>query len=70
MAAKPDSPVSQTGPSSFFSFRTEEALKYYCTRDGSITSSVSPRPHTQPEEEDPMDEGVKYERRSGQEGER
>jgi hypothetical protein len=70
MAAKPDSPVSQIGPSGFFSFRTEEALKYYYTWDGSITSSVSPRPHTQPEEEDPTDEGIKYERRSDQEGER
>jgi hypothetical protein len=43
MAAKLDSLVSQTGPYDFFSFRTKEALEYYCTRDGSSTSLVNPR---------------------------
>jgi hypothetical protein len=70
VATKPDSPVSQTKPSGFFSFRTEEALKYYCVRDGSSTSLVSSRPHAQPEEEDPIDEGTKDEGRSDREGER
>jgi hypothetical protein len=69
-AAKPDSPVSQIGPFDFFSFRTEEALEYYCARDGSSTSLVSSKPHAQPEEENPVDEGTKYEGRSGREGER
>jgi hypothetical protein len=56
-----DSPVSQIEPSDFFSFRTEEALEYYCDRDGSSTSLVSSRPHAQPEEEDLVDEGAKDE---------
>jgi hypothetical protein len=70
IALKPDSPVSQTGPSVFFSFRTEEALEYNYARDGSSASLVSSRPHTQPEEEDPMDDGAKDEGRSGREGKR
>jgi hypothetical protein len=60
----------QTGPSGFFSFRIEEALKFYCTQDGSSTSLVSTRPHTQQEEEDLADEGAKDEGRNSQEGER
>jgi hypothetical protein len=60
-AAKQDSPVSRTGSSSSFSFRKKEALEYYCARDGSSTSLVSSRPHVQPEEEDPADEGTKDE---------
>jgi hypothetical protein len=70
VAAKLDSPVSQIRPSGFFSFRTEEALEYYCARDGSSTSLVSSGPHAQLEEEDPADEGIKDEGRSGREGER
>jgi hypothetical protein len=69
-AAKPDWPVSQTGPSDFFSFRIEEALEYYCDWDSPSTSLVSSIPHAQPEEEDLVDEGVKDEGRSGREGER
>jgi hypothetical protein len=45
MAAKPGILVSQTGPSSFFSFRKKEALEYYYARDGSSTSLVSSMPH-------------------------
>jgi hypothetical protein len=40
------------------------------TQDGSSTSMVSSRPHAQLEEEDPADEGVEDEARSGREGER
>jgi hypothetical protein len=64
MAGKPNSPVSQTGPSGFCSFKTQEALEYYYARDGSDTSLVSSRPHTQTEEEDPVDEGTEDEGRS------
>jgi hypothetical protein len=64
VTAKLDSPVSQTGPSDFFNFKTEEALEYYCTRDGSITSLASSRPHAQPEEVDPADQDAKDEGRS------
>jgi hypothetical protein len=60
-----DSPIFQIGPSSFFRFRTEEAFEDYCTQDGSSTSLVSSRPHTQLEEEDPADEGAEDEGRSG-----
>jgi hypothetical protein len=59
MTSKPDSPVSQTGLSDFFSLRKEKALEYYCTRDSSNTLLVSSRPHVQSEEEDPADEGAK-----------
>jgi hypothetical protein len=65
VATKPDNLFSQTGPSGLFSFRTEEALEYYCAWDGSSISLVSSRPHTQLEEEDPVDEGAKDKRRSG-----
>jgi hypothetical protein len=64
VAAKSDSLVSQTGPSGFFSFGTEEALEYYCAQDGSSTSLVFSRPHAQSEEKDPADEGTKDEGRS------
>jgi hypothetical protein len=64
------SSVSQTRLSGFFSMRIEEALEYYCARDGSNTSLVSSRPYVQPEEEDAVDEGTKDEGGSGQEGER
>jgi hypothetical protein len=67
--AKLGCPVSQTGPSSFFNFRTEEALKYYYAWDGSITSLVSSRPHVQPEE-DPANEDAKDEGRSDREEKR
>jgi hypothetical protein len=70
VTAKLDSSVSQTEPSGFISFRTEEALEYYCTQDGSSTSLVSSRPHAQPEEEDLVDEGAKYEGRNDREGKR
>jgi hypothetical protein len=60
----------QTGPSSFFSFRTEEAFEDYRAQDGSGTSLVSSRPHAQLEEEDPADEGANDEGRGSQEGER
>jgi hypothetical protein len=45
IAAKPDSPIFQTGPSSFFTLRLEEAREDYCAQDGSITSLVSSRSH-------------------------
>jgi hypothetical protein len=69
VAAKLDSSVSQTGTSSFFSFRTKESLKYYYARDGSGTTLVSSKPHIQPKEEDLVDEGAKDDGRSDQ-GER
>jgi hypothetical protein len=69
MATKPDSPVSQVGPSSFFSFRTEEAIEDYCAWDGSNSSFVSSRPYIQLEEEDPVDEDTEDEG-SGSQGER
>jgi hypothetical protein len=65
MAVKPNNPFSQTGPSSFFIFRTGEAFEDYHARDGSGISLVSSRPHAQPEEEDPVDEGAEVEERSG-----
>jgi hypothetical protein len=49
---------------------TEEAFEDYRARDGSGTSLVSSRPHAQPEEQDPTDEGAKDEGRSRREGER
>jgi hypothetical protein len=45
VAAKPDNLISQTRPSSFFSFRTGEAFEDYRTQDGSGTLLVSSRPH-------------------------
>jgi hypothetical protein len=65
VAAKPENLVSQTRPSGFFSFRAKEALEYYYARDGSSTSLVSSRPHAQPKEEDPANEGMKDKRRCG-----
>jgi hypothetical protein len=65
MTSKSDSPVSQTGPSDFYSFRVEEGFEDHRPRDGSNTSLVSSRPHTQLEEEDLADEGAKYEGRGG-----
>jgi hypothetical protein len=70
MAAKLDSLVSQTEPSSFFSFRTEEALEYYDAWDYFSNSLVSSKPHTQPEEEDSVDEGAEDEGRSDRDRER
>jgi hypothetical protein len=58
VTSKPDSLVSQTGPSDFCGFRAEEAFEDHFAQDGSSTSLVSSRPHTQPEEEDPADEGA------------
>jgi hypothetical protein len=57
----------QTGTSGFFSFKTEEAIEDYCTRDGSDTSLVSSKPHAQLEEEDPADESTKDEGRATEE---
>jgi hypothetical protein len=68
--SKLNNPVSQTGPSGFYGFRAEEAFEDHHARDGSSTSLVSFRPHTQPEEEDSMDVGVEDEGRGGQEGKR
>jgi hypothetical protein len=58
----------QTGQSGFLNWiiqflqlQEKEALEYYCARDGSSTSLVSSRPHVQPEEEDPVNEGTKDE---------
>jgi hypothetical protein len=64
--SKLGSPVSQTEPSGFVRTRTEGYIEDYRARDGSSTSLVSSRPHTQPEEEDPMDEDAKVEGRSSQ----
>jgi hypothetical protein len=47
MSTKPDSPISKTGPSNFVSFRTQEGFEDYRAWDGSSTSLVSSRPHTQ-----------------------
>jgi hypothetical protein len=58
VTSKPDSPISQTRPSSFYSPRPEATVKDYHTRDSSSTSLVSSRSHAQPEEEDPMVEGT------------
>jgi hypothetical protein len=65
MPTKLNSPISQTGPCSFGSFGTEASVEDYHARDGSSTSFVSSRPHIQPEEEDPVDEGIEDEGRSG-----
>jgi hypothetical protein len=54
VAARLDSPVSQTRTSGFFSFKTEEDFE-----DSSSTSLMSSRPHSQLEEEDPVDEGTR-----------
>jgi hypothetical protein len=70
MTSKPDSLVSQTRPSGFVRCSTECYIKDYCAQDGSNTSFVSSKLHVQPEEEDPLDEGVEDEGRSGREGER
>jgi hypothetical protein len=56
--SKLDSPVSQTGPSSFCSPRSEATIKDYHTWDSSSTSLVSSMPHTQLEVADPVDEGT------------
>jgi hypothetical protein len=68
--SKPDNQVSQTGPSDFCSPRPKATIEDYHAQDNSSTSLVSSRPHTQPEEEDPMDEGAEDEGRGGREGER
>jgi hypothetical protein len=60
-ATKPNNLVFYTGPSSFSGFKTEEGLEDYCARDSSNTSFVSSRTHTQPEKEDPADQGVEAE---------
>jgi hypothetical protein len=70
IAAKPDSPVSKTRPSSFFGFRTKEGFEDHRTRDGSSTSLVPSRTHAQSEEDDPVDEGIEDKGRSSREGER
>jgi hypothetical protein len=70
MTSKLDSPVSQTGPSGFVRFRIEGYIEDYHVQDGSSTSLVSSRPHVQPEEEDPADEGAEDEGRSDRDGER
>jgi hypothetical protein len=70
VTSKPDSPVSQTGPSDFCGFRAEEGFEDHRTWDGSSTSLVSSMPHTQPEEEDLADEGIKDKGRGGREGKR
>jgi hypothetical protein len=70
MTTKPDTPVSKIRPSSFGSFRTEADVEDHRTRYGSNTSLVSSMPHAQPEEGDPVDEGIKDKGRSGREGER
>jgi hypothetical protein len=48
----------------------EEASFLNRAWDGSSTSLVSFRPHAQPEEEDPVDEGTKDVGRGSREGER
>jgi hypothetical protein len=48
----------------------EEDLEDYHARDSTNTSLVSSRTHTQPEEEDPADEGTEAKGRSDQERER
>jgi hypothetical protein len=70
MTSKLDSLVFQTGSSDFCGFRAEEGFKYHCVWDGSSTSLVSSRPNTEPEEEDPMDEGAEDEGRGRREGKR
>jgi hypothetical protein len=68
--SKPNYQVFQTRPSDFCGFRVEEGFEDHHTQDGSSTSLVSSRSHTQPEEEDPVNEGTKNEGRGGQEGKR
>jgi hypothetical protein len=46
-AAKLDNLVSQTGPSSFSGFSTEEDFEDQHVRDGTITLFVSSRTHAQ-----------------------
>jgi hypothetical protein len=70
MTSKPDRLVSQTKLSGLCGFRVEEGFKDHCTQDGSSTSLVSSRPHTQPKEEDPADEGAEDDERGGREGTR
>jgi hypothetical protein len=63
--SKLDSLVSQTEPFGFGSFMIEAYVEDYRAWDGFSTSLVSSRPHDQPEEEDPADEGTEDEGRSG-----
>jgi hypothetical protein len=70
VTSKPNSPVSQTGPSGFCGFKAEEGFDDHHARDSSNTSLVSSRPHSQLEEEDLMDEGIEDEGRGGREGKR
>jgi hypothetical protein len=63
-AAKPDSPVSHIGPFGFSWFWIEEDFMDYHARVSTDTLLVSSRTHTQPEEEDPRDEGTEAEGRS------
>jgi hypothetical protein len=56
--SKPDSSISQNRPSNFYSPRPEATVEDYRKWDSSSTSLVSSRPHTQLEEEDPVDEGA------------
>jgi hypothetical protein len=70
VVTKPNSLVSQIGPSGFSEFRTEEDVEDHFTQDGTSTSLVSTGNHAQLEEEDPMDEGVEAKGRKGREGER
>jgi hypothetical protein len=56
--------VSQTGPSGFSEFVTKEGFEDYHTWDGTGTTLVSSRTHTQSEEEDLADEGIEVEERS------
>jgi hypothetical protein len=58
VTSKPNSLVSQIGPSGFYGFRAEEGFEEQHAWDGSRTSLVSSRPHTQLEEEDLVDEGA------------
>jgi hypothetical protein len=60
-----DSPVFQIGPSDFSGFRIEEDFEDLHAQDGTNTSLVSSRTHSQLEEEDLADEGVKAKGRSG-----
>jgi hypothetical protein len=65
VTSKPDNLVSQTRPSGFCSPRPEATIEDNRARDSSITSLVSSRPHTQPGEEDPTNEGAEDEGRDG-----
>jgi hypothetical protein len=44
--SKPNSPVSQIGPSDFCGIRAEEGFEDHHARDGSSILLVSSRPHT------------------------